>query len=375
MQSYTLNLPRRILFGNGSSESLPAELPASARSVLLVAGSHLVSDGTAAHFCELIRKSGRTVEVISGIAAEPPLEDVDKVILKGREIHADSVVALGGGSVIDTAKAAAAIIPLEGLCNDYFSGDRSIPGKGAFFAALPTTAGTGAEMTKNSVLTDSASKVKKSLRSPFMTADAAIVDPMLTLSCPVKLTAASGLDAFVQAAEAYANPAAGDFSKSLALKSMRLIHDNLEKAYACPDDSDARAGMAEGSMLAGIAFAPCGLGAVHGLAHPVGSLRHVPHGIACAVLMPYVFEFNQPAAEDDYAALAGAMGLEQSAYSFVMECQRIARALNVPENFREYGFVRDDFAFVLKNCRSASMKANPRVMSDEDVTALLEKLI
>lgn len=374
MNDYALTLPRRVLFGGGVSGKLCAELPPSAEKVLIVAGVHTVSDGTADRFAGMIRESGRAAEIISGISAEPPPEDVDRVILAGRRMNASAVAAIGGGSIIDAAKAAAAIIPLDGLCADYFSGERTIPGKGVFFAALPTTAGTGAEMTRNSVLTDPVTKVKKSLRSPFMTADAAIVDPLLTHSCPAGLTASSGLDAFVQAAEAYANPAAGVYSKTLALTALNKIFFSLRTACREPDNAAARSDMAEGSMLAGMAFAPCGLGAVHGLAHPVGSLLGVPHGVACAVLMPYVFEYNLPAAEVEYAAMARAVGLN-SARDFTDAAKRLASELNVPENFRGYGMTREHFPFILKNCRSASMKSNPRFMPDEDVLALLEKLI
>jgi len=374
MNGYSLILPRRILFGEHVSEKLCAELPANAARVLIVAGNHAASDGTAEHFASLIRESGRECHIISGISAEPPLEDVDRVIEAGRAMRAPAVVSVGGGSVIDTAKAAAAIIPLDGSCTDYFSGAKTIPGKGAFFAALPTTAGTGAEMTKNSVLTEKATKVKKSLRSPFMTADAALVDPVLTYSCPKSLTAASGLDAFVQAAEGYINPAAGACSKSLALTALHKIFFSLRTAYAEPENAAARSDMAEGSMLAGMAFAPCGLGAVHGLAHPAGSLLHIPHGISCAVLMPYVFEYNLPAAGELYADLAKAIGLNTAA-EFVDAAKRLAQDLNVPETFRDYGLTREHFAFILKNCRSASMKSNPRFMPDDDVLALLEKLL
>ena len=380
MKPYALDLPRKVLFGISAADKLTQELPQNAKNILLVAGNHVVKNGLADQIADDLRDGGKAVNIISGISAEPPLEDVDKVILAGRSCKADAVVALGGGSVIDTAKAAAAIIPRKGLCADYFSGEKTITEKGLFFAALPTTAGTGAEMTKNSVLTEKSTKIKKSLRSPFMTADLALVDPNLTFTCPPELTAASGLDAFVQAVEAYTNPAAGPYSKALAMTALVKIASNLEHAYREPDNIAARSDMAEGSMLAGMAFAPCGLGAVHGLAHPIGSLLHVPHGIACAILMPYIFEFNAQEAEEDYAVLAYTLGktactLADAAGEFVRETKRLAKALNVPETFREYGLKEEHFPFIVKNCRSASMKSNPREMSDEQVLELLKKLV
>ncbi len=369
---YRLNQPRRILFGANVSNCLCDELPEAVKSVLLVTGTHLVTDGTAERIEKMIRDSGRSVFTISGVAAEPPLEDVDRVVISGRAFHAEAVVALGGGSVIDTGKAAAALIPLDGQCADYFFGKKTIPGKGAFFAALPTTAGTGAEMTSNSVLTDTATQVKKSLRSPFMAADAALVDPVLTYSCSPGVTAASGLDAFVQSVEAYTNPKGSAYTKSLALSALKKIYFNLRTAYREPRNETARSEVAEGSMLAGMAFAPCGLGGVHGIAHPLGALLHVPHGIACAVLMPSVFRFNM--AETDYSEVAKSIGCATTE-EFIVATQKLLSDLNVPEHFQAYGLHSNHFDFILKNCRSGSMKTNPRMMTDEDVISILKRLM
>ena len=228
---------------------------------------------------------------------------MDRLIRAGRDFRAECVVAVGGGSVMDSAKAAAALIPLDGWCADYFSGEREIPGKGLFFAALPTTAGTGAEITNNSVLTDPATKIKKSLRHPSMVADLAIDDPMLPLSCAPSLTAASGLDAFVQAFESCTSPKANTATRALAYAAIRRIRESLIPAFRCPDDIEARSGMCEGSLLSAMAFSQTGLGAIHGLAHPIGSLLHVPHGKACATLIPavvaWIFLLRQ-----EYASIA-----------------------------------------------------------------------
>jgi alcohol dehydrogenase class IV len=224
------------------------------------------------------------------------------------------------------------------------------------------------------VLTDAASKIKKSLRHKTMTPDVAIVDPELTLSCPKALSAASGLDAFIQAFEGYTNPLANAATQALSAKACAKIFRNLERVCEKPDALDARTEMAEGSMLSAMAFAQTGLGAIHGLAHPVGSLLHVPHGVSCAILMPYVMAWNLPLCRDAYGDLAKACGLD-SAEDFVRESAALAGRLGVPSDLKPYGLRREHFPFIVKNCRSASMASNPRPMDDDAVESLLSKTL
>ncbi len=363
----------KVIFGSGTSfQNLASSLPSGAR-LLTVVGNSVSKSPSALKALDSI--SAFTVGNITGIPAEPPLESVDKIINLGRELRVNGIVAIGGGSVIDAAKAAAALIPLEGTVADYFSGAKEIPGKGLFFAALPTTAGTGAESTNNSVLTDPATKIKKSLRHPSMVADVAIVDPDLTLTCPPSLTAASGLDAFVQAFESYTSPKATAETRKTAADAICKILNSLEGAFREPENISYRTEMAEGSMLSGIAFAQTGLGAVHGIAHPVGSLLHVPHGLACAILMMPVMRFNTEVCGDLYAELANRCSLGTGAEDFINAAEALAEKLGVPKNLRSYNLQRSDFDFIIKNCRSASMKQNPREMSDADVEKILEDLL
>ena len=369
-QNYTLLFSKKIVFGAGTAMDLAKYLPDNITSLLLVTGKHF----DAMALTGILQEKGCQVTHVHSVLPEPPLEEVDRIIEAGRTSKADAVLAIGGGSVIDAAKAAAAIIPREGFCIDYFTEKRAVKNKGLFFIAVPTSAGTGAEMTNNSVLTDTASQVKKSLRSPFMIADIALIDPLLTLSCPPSVTAASGLDAFIQAIEAYTSPKASAASKALSLRAAVQIFHHIHTAYSSPGDLDARTEMAEGSMLSGMAFSQCGLGAVHGLAHPVGSLLKVPHGIACAVIMPYVFEWNMPLCESSYAELARACGVGNTAKEFVDAVRELASKLCVPKDFSDYGMNETHFDFIVKNCRSASMNQNPRPMNDEDVISMLRVL-
>ena len=384
MNSYSVTLPRRILFGCGSVNELSKELPGTCKNVLLAVGNHALKNGIVTQIENILRQGGvEHIYTVSGIPPEPALAEIDRLVAIGRKSRVDSVIAVGGGSVIDAAKAAAALIPLDGCCADYFFGHKSIPGRTLFFAALPTTAGTGAEMTNNAVLTDPESRIKQSLRSSAMVADLALVDPEFTYSCPAELTAASGLDAFVQAVEAYTNPKASIFSKELALTAAGKIYFHIREACTENPAAGHRDSMAEGSMLTGMAFAQCGLGAVHGLAHPIGSLLRIPHGVACAVLMPYIFEFNMPACQQQYSELAEKLqmlspldrcSLAACADVFIQQIKKLVCDLNIPPDFSVYGLNESHFEFILKNCRSGSMKSNPRFMSDEEVLTILKKV-
>ncbi|MBO4302965.1 MAG: iron-containing alcohol dehydrogenase [Lentisphaeria bacterium] len=373
-EEFELRLPSEILFGCGKLSLLPEKL-SPYKVLLLVTGRHFADSEPCKKLVESLNASGHEVHSVSGIRGEGPIEDVDKIIAQGRKSHAEAVISIGGGSVMDCGKAAAALIPLEGSCGEYFSGEKTIPGKGLFFAALPTTSGTGAECTGNAVLADETTHVKKSLRHPTMTPDLALADPLLSLSCPPPLTAASGLDAFVQAFECVTSPRSSAYSESLCFRALSLIACNLKKAYEEPENVSARSAMAEASLLTGMAFAGTGLGAVHGLAHPIGSLLHVPHGVACAVLIGPVVKWNLPCCEEKYARMAEVCHFGNSAEAFLDGALHLAESVGVGRNFRSYGLRREHFPFIVKNCRSSSMKSNPRSMSDEEVALLLEGLL
>lgn len=361
--NYSYTFPGKIRFGEGVFRELPECLPANVHP-LLVMGKTFSLSNEGKELLDLLGPFHPVVRI--GIPAEPPLECVDELISIGRSEKVDGVIAVGGGSVIDAAKAAAALIPAGGMVGEYFSGARTIPGKGLFFAALPTTAGTGAESTNNSVLTDPATKIKKSLRHPSMKADLAIVDPMLTWSCPAGLTAASGLDAFVQAFEGYTNPNASELTRALSAQSAKLILGNLERA--CAGEYPARCAMAEGSMLSGIAFSQTGLGAIHGFAHPIGSLLHVPHGITCAILMVRVMRWNESVCGHRYRELASVCGVPD----FIDAAEQLVQRVGIPADFKAFGLRKEHVPFIVKNCRSASMATNPRPFTDEEAEVFLE---
>lgn len=361
-----VNLPAAIHFGRGIRSRLTAELPSG--PVLFIAGKHSRKRIEE----EVIpRLAGREYRLFCGVSPEPPLAEVEAALAAGREIGAVSVVGWGGGSAIDVAKSVAVLLPCPGPVADYFYGRRTIPGKGAFFAALPTTAGTGAELTANAVLRDPETDIKQSLRGGDMLADVALIDPELVYECPPPVIAASGFDALTQAVESFLSRKATPVSRLLAAQGAQKLLCHLQGAF---EGELARLDpVTEGSMLGAAAFGQSGLGAVHGLAHPVGSILHVPHGVCCAILLPEVLRWNLEAARDSLAELAGELNCA-SPEELIDRIETLRKTLHLPGNFREYGLAPQHYPFILANCRSGSMKCNPRDLSDAEITELLEAL-
>ncbi len=378
--SFNLLYPEKIIFGSSSINELPDLLPVRSK-ILLVTGKSAIMSGVADRIKQLLDPY-TIIDAVGLAVPEPPLECVDKIIELGRNQNAEVVVAVGGGSAVDAAKVAAALIPAEGLCDDYFYGKRQIEKKGLFFVAVPTTAGTGSEITKNSVLTDSIRKIKQSIRSPYMVPDIAIVDPVLTLAMPPSLTAASGLDAFTQALESFTSSAANNVTRPLAKAAAAQIFANIAGAFKNGDDLEKRTAMAEASLMSAMAFSQSGLGAVHGLAHPIGSLLNVSHGIACSILLKPVMEWNAPVCAADYAEIAKTCltsanpddNDETLTEKLISAISSLCDEMNIPKGFSGFGLKKEHFNFIVKNCRSNSMKCNPRPMTDEDVIRLLENL-
>lgn len=368
---FILRHPPEIRFGPGCITAIPEVLPPACRQVLLVVGESARHHGLLARLQALL--AGRETAIVCGIAPEPPLAEVERVVAAGRAHHATAVVAVGGGSVIDVAKFAAAVIPAPGEAVDYYQGRRQLVTRGRFCLAAPTTAGSGAEITPNSVLTDPDTGSKRSLRHPALVPDVALVDPVLTLTTPPALTAASGLDAFTQAIESYSSPTANACTRPHGLAAATLLFRHLADAYHHGDDLEARTQVATGSLLSALSFAHAGLGAVHGLAHPLGALLRLPHGLTCAVLLPAVLAWNAPVATTAYAELAAACGYPDIP-RWMEAVRELARSLGIPANFAAAGLAPHHFPEVLRHCRSGSMNNNPRPMTDAEIVALLQTL-
>ncbi len=383
ISEFALRAPK-VIFGWGKMSELGREAAALGRRALLVVGQGaLERTGRLAQLRALLESAGVEVTLFSGVEAEPGLPTVDRGRQAAQEGGCDVVVAVGGGSVIDVGKAIGALANLPGAAAEYHSGKREVRGPGLPVVAAPTTAGTGAEVTPNSVLTDPKRRVKASLRGETVLPRVALVDPELTVSCPPRVTAFSGLDALVQALESYVSRGANPASDALALQAISLIGGALRRAWEDGADAAARERMAAGSLLAGLALASARLGLVHGLAHPVGCLYHLPHGQVCALLMPAVMRFNLPCAQKKYARAARELGLaraeasdEAAAEELLRWFSALARELGARVSLREFGAKRADLDKIIPLAlASGSTKHNPRQPSADDVRAILEEAL
>jgi len=385
----------QIVFGEGALRELPRlvrgvglrgaqqpDPPSSGVSAWLVLGSARRHE---ARVRELLESAGLAVDVAT-VAGEPTVEDVVAIVEAARAGRAELVVGVGGGSVLDAAKAVAALLANPGDPFDYLE----VVGRGQPlsraplpFIAVPTTAGTGAEVTKNAVLASTAHGVKVSLRSDAMLPKVALVDPELTLSLPPELTAATGLDALTQVLEPFVSCQSNPLTDALSREGLWRGARSLRRAFHAGSDLVARTDMALVSLLGGLCLANSKLGAVHGFAGPIGGLFPAPHGAVCARLLPLVVERNLEAlrardpsgpAIERYTEVARILTGNPSARADEAApwLAALVDELRVPA-LKHYGLASAAIPELVKNAqRSSSMKGNPIVLTPEELTRTLE---
>lgn len=369
---FELRYPTRSIFGRGVFERLGEEAAAFGGKALLVTGRRAMrKSGALDKAVELMRSSGVQVVTFPEVEQEPSTETVDRAVWLIREEGCRLVVGLGGGSAIDVAKAAACLAVHEGSTSEYLAGQKRIEREGLPFIAIPTTAGTGAESTNNSVLIDKSKGIKRSIRSPLMLAKLSIVDPLLTVSMPPHVTASSGMDALTQAIESYVSLASNPVSDALAIRAIGYISRYLPRAYEEGGDLEAREKVMLGSFMTGLSFSNASLGAVHGLAHPIGARFGIPHGIACAILLPHVMRFNLEARREKYAEIAAAMGAEPKAEKAVEKVEELLMRLNIPKGLSHFGVKKEDLGKIVRDAGGRSLSNNPRPASEEDLLNIL----
>lgn len=372
MRDFTLRSPHEVIFGSGTRRQLAAVVTPLGKRPLLVTGRGAARRGLLAEFRTYLGE----VPAFDQVEAEPAIATVERGVEAFEASDCDMVVAVGGGSALDVGKAIAALAGLPDTAQHYFTTGAVIPGPGHPIVALPTTSGTGAEVTPNSVLTDPETLEKASIRGGTLMPTVALVDPELTLSLPSEQTAFSGLDALTQAIESYVSSGANVVSDALAEQSVRRLAGSLRLACAQPDQLPAREDLALGSVLAGLALASARLGLVHGLAHPLGALYHLPHGRLCGWLHPLVMRYNLPAAGSKYATLAGLIGLSSTAEALVEWVEQLARDLGAYGVWTEVGLHEKDFPAIIEaTVKSGSSKHNPRPVTAEAVQELLEGMV
>ena len=310
--NYQLEIPPRVIIGADARTSVGQEaINLEWSRALVVSDPFHENAGRTSEISELLSKAGVEVSVYSGVTGEPDTEMVTCGLKQFKADKCDGVVALGGGSVIDTAKTISVLAVNDGTVQQ-FMGTDTVPKPGVGVIALPTTSGTGSEATRVVVIADSQSNLKMSGRSKAYVPDVAILDYKLTTSMPKSLTAASGIDALTHAIEAYVSKQANDFTDLLALSAVRLIRGSIRQAWQDGSDEDARQNMLMGSFQAGIAFSNSSVGLVHSMREPLGACFHVPHGLSNAMLLPAVTKFSITGAPSRYAEIARCMDLANS---------------------------------------------------------------
>jgi len=310
---------------------------------------------------------------------------VNEAVEMALEEKVHFIVGIGGGSVMDVAKSAAGIFTNGGLAEDYHEG-KPFEKPGLPFIAIPTTAGTGTEITNNAVLIDKTRGYKKSIRGSHLMAKYILLDPELTLDCPPEITASSGADALVQAIESYVSKKSNPLADIYALEALFLIIPNLRTVFEHGDDYAARSEMLLGSFFAGIAFSNVGLGLVHGLAHPIGYKYNIPHGKVCGALLPCVIEYNLEYRADKYARIGRIFSQlnlftkyepeatdEKNTQRLASMIKEIFSQIQLPLKLRDLGVLKEDFDWIIENTKGGSVNANPRKPDPESLRELLEK--
>lgn len=372
-------------FGAGARKELPEVLNRMGlKKALVCTDKGLLKVGTAQKVTEVLDEAGFPYEIYSEIKPNPTVTNVKQGVAAFAEAKADCIIAIGGGSSMDTAKGIGIvtnnpefsdIVSLEGVAP---TKKKSVP-----IIALPTTAGTGAEVTINYVIIDEERQAKMVCVDPSDIPAVAIVDPELMYSLPKSLTAATGMDALTHAIEGYITKGAWVMSDMYELQAIKMIAENLPLAVEEPTNPVGREGMALAQYIAAQAFSNVGLGLVHGMAHPMGSLHDIPHGVANALLLPTIMEFNMPKCIEKYGVIAKTMGVdttgmtpEQAAQAAVDAVKALSVRVGIPQTLTELGIKEEDIpALAAQAIADVCTPGNPRDVTEEEIKELYKKVL
>ena len=380
MKAITLLQPQKIVFGTGCMETFTEDYKKMGLQRLMVLTAPPILPLIEEPLANL-KAAGVSIEIFQNILAEPTVNDFKQILEVARQFKADSVVGIGGGSVLDVTKLVAAFLNSNQQVEDCF-GTGFIKAKGLWFACLPTTAGTGSEVSPNAILLDERDHLKKGIVSPYLIADAAYVDPKLTWTVPSKVTADTGMDALTHCIEAYTNKFAHPSVDIYALQGIRLIAANLEKAVKDGKNVEAREALAFGSLYGGLCLGPVNTAAVHALSYPLGGEFHIPHGLSNAILLPSVMKFNMPANVKRHAEVAIALGCEpgksdeETAQRGVEFIYRLAEAVGIPKKLTDLGIPQTAVPGMAKAAMQVQrlLKNNPREVTEQDALEIYNSL-
>ena len=378
---FSFEMPVRIVWGSPAAAALTEVLDGlGARRVLVVTDPGVAATGLPAEIAAALGGAGIDAVVHDQVSGNPAVGDVAAARARAVEHRSDALAAVGGGSAIDTAKAAAMLLANGGEYADYQWEGRPVTRRSLPLAAVPTTAGTGSEVSKVAVISDPAQPFKKGVASPLMFARAAVLDPLVTVGLPPQVTAATGMDAFVHALEAYTGRRTNPISDLLALESLRLCTAGLERATRDGSDLAARRSMMLAALYGGMAMDQAGLGLVHALSGGLCSHLHLHHGLANALLLPYVADFNGPAiAPDRRRAVNEVMGLDSEAPptaltdAFTGLVEALGLSVGLADRRAETAGLDWD-AVAEESMRMVMIPNNPRPVTVEDCRSLLDAM-
>jgi len=369
----------RIVMGPGAIKTIGDEVKKRGISkVLIVTDKGVKGAGLTEPIEVSLKKAGVAYGIFDGVEPDPRYEIVADCLAMVKEEKADLLIGLGGGSSIDITKTTAIMVTNDGPVSEYFGIDL-IPNPGLPTIMVPTTAGTGSEVTPIAILSDEGEKLKKGIVSPYMYPSVGILDPELTIGLPPHVTAATGMDALIHAIEAYTSINATGMTDMYCMRAMELIYNNLRIAYAKGDNIEARSAMMEGALLAGIGFANAGVTAVHAFAYPIGAEFHIPHGVANTLMLPHVIRFNVLGNLPKFAALAKPFGISTEGLDDLQIVDRVIAAidrlsddLRVPRHLADFGVKEQDVLMLAEGAMKVTrlLANNPRTLYLEDAKAI-----
>jgi alcohol dehydrogenase class IV len=391
-----LRQPSMVLFGAGQRRQIPRVVKAVAERVLMVTDARMAASAEFGQLVEALAQQGVSVAIYDGTEPDLPRRNVVDVVARFGASSIQAIVGIGGGSCMDLAKVASVVLRHGGDVRDYY-GQFLVPGPGIPVITVPTTGGTGAEVTCISVVFDEDEGMKVGVASPHLEAHAAIIDPELTMTCPPGLTAASGADALSHLIESFTgrakNPGADQLATTLyagknvladvyARNGLALLNNSLPAVAADPGDLAARSDTLFGAYCAGMAINTAGTAGAHAIQSPIGNLTHTPHGFGISALLPYVMRYNLPTRIPEFAEIGRILGVaessdseEQQARSAIARIEVILETLGAPLDLRTLGLNPADFDFVAKQAMLATRLTanNPRELTTESVVSILER--
>lgn len=383
-KQYALAIPDSIISGAGCIHQLPELIKAEGKtSIALFADIGALKSGSIDSVIDALKQSLSAVTLVTNVPPEPEDRQVREIFSQVKDCGAEAIVAIGGGSVMDTAKIIAAMMTNPGYYEDLTDKEK-ILNRGAPLFCAPTSAGTGSEATPNAIVLIPEKKLKVGVVHPYFLPYKVLLDPELTRSLPRSVTAATGLDAFCHCIETYISRKTNPFARLFGLKGMELVSKYLRRAYADGNDMEAREGMLLAAFYGGVAITASSTVAVHALSYPLGGSYRIPHGISNAILLPFVMRYNMDAITDCIPEIAAAMGISGEGLTVdalgekvIDEIFALCRDVNIPDSLKSFGVPEADLEFLTVSASEVHrlLDQNPKDMSLDDIRSIYIQLL